>query len=389
MNIQADAFGNNSTRFCDYLPTPKTAVKAGIGITAFLAVGAGIVVTLMGKKIIPIDLGNTSNVLIGTGSGLIGFGGLATGGLGLFTYLTRKSKTIVAAAPINYSQDDVRAFSLETFTDKIGLAKLQEFKRNHPNIPILVTEELGEDFSAGAMGHLFSATYEGKSIVYKLGNHHSGGVQRTVDSSGFLTSRNPEERMRWNLTEVINTIEFLEKIQNSPYFPRFLGIIYIKSKNQFGWAFEKIQGENLDDCTLGMMCNLAHVVKFEGDNAKNHFNERPKKLHERIQVMKDIAQGLQAMDQAGYSHNDLKLANLMIRYPEKRGVLVDHEGTDARLYNPEGCMANFGQVLENTLKISVNDKLPVGIENLISRCKNRDANLSWEDIINTLKAHQR
>lgn len=248
--------------------------------------------------------------------------------------------SIEPQVPIS-GKSPIRSFALAEFREG-GVSEtwrscaddIERFHAENPRIPFLTIDRLTEKFSNGVLGWLFSTSYKGQDVVYKLDKAPANAGERDpypcypmgIGLSGTARS----------LKNCLSYAKTLDKIANSPHFPKFLGIIYVKEKEQFGLLFEKIEGENLRDWRDKMACGgIQRLVNYRG----------PRTLQETVQILRDYAEGLKAMDESGAPHGDLTPNNLMIRYPEKRGIIVDHEDSYRSIRGPISCRQAFGCIL--------------------------------------------
>lgn len=280
-----------------------------------VVVGCGIALILMSRNVIPCNLNGLNNVVLGFGVGAIAS---AVSGVAFLHFIhTRKfaAPEVAVREEDPFPTDPVQRFSLEEFRERRKTERwnrkadeITAFQARHKNIPFFTIDKLTHAFNRGHMGQLFSTTYRGESVVYKLDKWHAGARER--DNYPCDSRSIGESGMSTSLWSSLKFAEFLDNLSKSSQFPKFLGIIYVKEKDQFGVLFEKIEGKDLGD--------WLHATKYSN----------PEEKLSRIQtvtILKDYAEGLKAMELAGHPHGDVKKANLMIRYPEKRGVIVDHE----------------------------------------------------------------
>lgn len=228
---------------------------------------------------------------------------------------------IEAAAPAAKKFPALNPFSLAEFKtdDKSVLPELEKIRQELPNLPILTCEELPVgQFSNGVMGVLFQADLRDENVLFKLEKRYGGGSEREPYLPRY---KNSDRGMVNSFYQAIGEARMLMEAAQGPYFPKCHGLVWVKSKNQWGIAYEKIEGSNFRN----FLWDISYFYQYRKNKTYGNCTElKAPTYSEMLQILIDCTRGLQKLDAAGFPHTDVKPENIMIRNSDKRGIILDH-----------------------------------------------------------------
>jgi len=165
-------------------------------------------------------------------------------------------------------------------------------------IPVFILESLPKEIlGRGVEANVYSVQAQEREFALKL-RHPMTWI---CDAQGYRKFSRPKYHP---VADLMVIWRMLRQLPVHPRIPKFEGLVYIKEIDAWGILYEKIAGKELDIKELQAM-------------------SLDKRGPYVMKIMTHIAQALQTLDNAGYSHYDVAPRNVMIR-PDGTAVLVDH-----------------------------------------------------------------
>lgn len=241
---------------------------------------------------------------------------------------------------------------------------LLEMHRRYPTLPFHEISAVETELGTGAQAEVKEITINGKKKAIKLFKNANDRVYENAHQVMYQTFK----------AIAAEAAIYLE-IPRHNSLASFEGLGYVTSLNRWGMIFEKIEGQTLATWSL---------CPDEGATC--------------IQLFLDFVDGLKWLGRQGWPCDDTHFNNLMIRLPEKRGVVIDYVTPPGRISYVETPLKSrrllayaFCVLLRRAQMSDISTGLPREFSTLVAECNSNTSmeTLGWDQIQKSLSAMQR